>query len=161
MRRGLIFCAACLFGLFQLPAEAQSSPQKEKAAAPKTTADSANAQSEGLDARVEKYLRNLYAWGPDYSVKVGPAKPSAIPELLEVRVAVSLAGQSDTAVVYVSKNGGFLIRGELSDMSVDPFAETRSKLPRRRIPNFWDPRTPKSPSSSSPTSSARPAANST
>jgi protein-disulfide isomerase len=127
VRRSLIFCAACLFGLFQLPAEAQSSPQKEKAAAPKT-ADSANAQSEGLDARVEKYLRNLYAWGPDYSVKVGPAKPSAIPELLEVRVAVSLAGQSDTAVVYVSKNGGFLIRGELSDMSVDPFAETRSKL---------------------------------
>ena len=37
-------------------------------------------------------------------------------------------GQSDTAVVYVSKAGNFLIRGELTDMSVDPFAEIRSKL---------------------------------
>jgi protein-disulfide isomerase len=39
-----------------------------------------------------------------------------------------MGGQSDTAVVYVSKTGNFLLRGELTDMSVDPFAEIRSKL---------------------------------
>jgi protein-disulfide isomerase len=70
----------------------------------------------------------LYAWGPTYDVKVGPSKPSPIPDLLEVPVTVSLGGQSDTAVVYVSKTGNSLLRGELTDMSVDPFADTRSKL---------------------------------
>jgi protein-disulfide isomerase len=70
----------------------------------------------------------LYAWGPSYDVKVGPSKPSLIPELLEVPVTVSMGGQSDTAVVYVSKAGNFLFRGEMTDMSADPFADIRSKL---------------------------------
>jgi protein-disulfide isomerase len=78
--------------------------------------------------RVEQYLRNLYAWGPAYDVKVGSSKPSPIPDLLEVPVTVAMGGQSDTAVVYVSKSGNFLLRGELTDMSVDPFADIRSKL---------------------------------
>jgi protein-disulfide isomerase len=81
-----------------------------------------------VESRIEKYLRNLYAWGPAFDVKVGPSKPSPVEELLEVPVTVSMGGQSDTAVVYVSKTGDFLIRGELTNMSVDPFADTRSKL---------------------------------
>jgi protein-disulfide isomerase len=39
-----------------------------------------------------------------------------------------MGGQSDTAIVYVSKTGNFLLRGELTDMSADPFADVRSKL---------------------------------
>jgi protein-disulfide isomerase len=81
-----------------------------------------------VENRIEKYLRNLYAWGPAFDVKVGPAKPSPIADLLEVPVTVSMGGQSDTAVVYVSKSGDFLIRGEFTNMSVDPFADIRSKL---------------------------------
>jgi len=45
-----------------------------------------------------------------------------------VPVTVTMGGQSDTAVVYASKTGNFLLRGELTDMSVDPFADNRSKL---------------------------------
>ena len=81
-----------------------------------------------MEGRVEQYLRNLYAWGPQFEVKVGPSKPSPVPDLLEVPVTVSMGGQSDTAVVYVSKTGNYMLRGELTDMSVDPFAEIRSKL---------------------------------
>jgi hypothetical protein len=84
----------------------------------------------------------LYAWGPTFEVKVGPSKPSAIAELLEVPVTVSMSGQSDTAVVYVSKTGNFLIRGELTDMSADPFAEVRSKLHVGDSPS-WARKTPK------------------
>lgn len=43
-------------------------------------------------------------------------------------VTVGMQGQSDTATVYVSKDGKFLFRGDLTDMSVDPLADTRSKL---------------------------------
>jgi protein-disulfide isomerase len=129
VRRYLTFYAPLLLLLtmFQLPSAAQSMPRTEKPADPKAAA-SAAAKPETVENRVENYLRNLYAWGPDYEVKVGPSKPSPIPDLLEVPVTVGLAGQSDTATVYVSKTGSFLLRGELTDMSVDPFAETRSKL---------------------------------
>ncbi len=135
MLRKIVVCMVFLLGALCPPVSAQSAPQKEKNAAPTAststsgTPGAATAAKPGsVEDRVEKYLRNLYAWGPNYSVKVGPTKPSPIPELLEVPVTVSMDGQSDTAAVYVSKTGNFLVRGELTDMSVDPFAEIRSKL---------------------------------
>jgi protein-disulfide isomerase len=125
--RKLVLCALLFLSAFQLPSVAQSTSGKEKSSTPKA-ANSPAAKPATVETRVEQYLRNLYAWGPNYDVKVGPSKPSPIPELLEVPVTVSLEGQSDTAVVYVSKSGNFLLRGELTDMSRDPFADTRSKL---------------------------------
>lgn len=127
MRRTLVLGAFMFLVFFQLPSAAQDSSGKDKTPAPKA-ADSSAAKPGSLESRVEKYLRNLYAWGPEFNIKVGPTKPALLPELLEVPVTVSMGGQSDTAVVYVSKTGNFLIRGELTDMSVDPFAEIRSKL---------------------------------
>jgi protein-disulfide isomerase len=127
VRRNLIFFALLFFAFFRLPSVAQSTSEKEKSPAPKT-ADSSAAKPGTLESRIEQYLRNLYAWGPTFDVKVGPSKPSPIADLLEVPVKVSVGEQSDTAVVYVSKTGTFLFRGELTDMSVDPFADIRSKL---------------------------------
>jgi protein-disulfide isomerase len=125
--RKFIFCTLFFLTVFRFPSAAQSTSGKEKSPVPKAT-DSPAAKPGTIESRVEKYLRTLYAWGPAYDVKIGPTKPSPISELLEIPVTVSLAGQSDTAVVYVSKTGNFLLRGELTDMSVDPFADIRSKL---------------------------------
>jgi protein-disulfide isomerase len=126
----LIWCTLVIFTLtllFRLPSAAQSTPGSEKSPSPRAAASPA-AKPGAVESRIEQYLRNLYAWGAAFEVKVGPTKQSPIPELLEVPVTVSIAGQSDTATVYVSKTGNFLLRGELTDMSVDPFADTRSKL---------------------------------
>jgi len=125
--RKLSLCILLLLTAFPLPSVAQSTAGSEKSPAP-NAADSSAAKPGTLESRVEQYLRNLYAWGPTFDVKIGPSKPSRIAELLEVPVTVSMGGQSDTAIVYVSKTGNFLLRGELTDMSVDPFADIRSKL---------------------------------
>jgi protein-disulfide isomerase len=127
MLRKLILCTLLFLSVFQLPSAAQTTTEKEKSSGPKA-ADSPTAKPGSVESRVEQYLRNLYAWGPTFDVKVGPSKPSPIPDLLEVPVTVTMGGQSDTAIVYVSKTGNFLLRGELTDMSVDPFADIRSKL---------------------------------
>ncbi len=127
MLQKLIFCTLLILTAFQLPSVAQTTSGSDKSSVPKA-ADSSAAKPGTVETRVEQYLRNLYAWGPTFDVKVGPSKPSPIADLLEVPVTVSTGGQSDTAVVYVSKTGNFLLRGELTDMSVDPFADIRSKL---------------------------------
>lgn len=116
-----------MFLAFRLPLGAQTSSSKEKTAPPKAS-DSQSTKARSPESRVEAYLRNLYAWGPDFDVKVGPSKPSPISDLIELPVTVSMGGQSDTATVYVSKTGNFLLRGELTDMSADPFADAKSKL---------------------------------
>jgi protein-disulfide isomerase len=81
-----------------------------------------------LQQRAEQFLRKLYAWGPDFQVKSGPVKPSPVSDLYEITVDVSYQGQSDSAVVYVSKDGRYMVRGEISDMDADPFAAIREKL---------------------------------
>jgi protein-disulfide isomerase len=125
--RKLILCILLFPTLFRFPLIAQSTSGKEKSSARKA-AGSLPPKPGSVENRVEQYLRNLYAWGPAFEVKVGPSKPSPIPDLLEVPVTVSKGAQSDTAIVYVSKTGNFLLRGELTDMSVDPFADVHSKL---------------------------------
>jgi len=127
MLRKLILPALLSLAIGAVPAAAQSTPEKDKPAAAKA-ADVPGSKPGGVETKVEQYLRNLYAWGKEFDVKAGPSKPTPISDLLEVPVTVTLEGQSNTAVVYVSKSGSYMIRGDLTDMSVDPFADNRSKL---------------------------------
>jgi protein-disulfide isomerase len=127
MSRTIIIGVILFCFIARLPLGAQTGSGKKQTSASRTTG-SPVPNPEALANRVEKYLRNLYAWGPSFEVKVGPSKPSPVADLFEVPVTVSKEERSDNAVVYVTKDGNFLIRGELSDMAADPFAEIRSKL---------------------------------
>jgi protein-disulfide isomerase len=106
-------------------------PGTNNAKSPAASGKASTATSSSPDAienTVVQYLRNMYAWGPEFDLTVGAIKQSSIPDLLEMPVTVGAHGQSDTATVYVSKDGKFMVRGEVTDMSVDPLADTRSKL---------------------------------
>jgi len=113
---------------FVFSAAAQTTTGNKTPVAPKQPTSAGDSKQGTIESSVEKYLRNVYAWGPAYDVKIGTIKPSPIPDLLEVPVTISMGRQSDNAVVYATKDGKFLVRGELDDLSVDPFADTRSKL---------------------------------
>jgi protein-disulfide isomerase len=78
--------------------------------------------------RIESYLRYLYAWGPDFQLTVSPLKESRVAGLYEGSVDVAKGDQKDTATIYVSKDGRYLVRGEVADMNADPLAENRSKI---------------------------------
>ncbi len=95
----------------------------------KPSSNAAAAQdSAAIPKRIEDYLRKYYAWGPNYTVKVGTPKQSPIGDLYEVPVEVSTEGGSDSAVVYASKDGHYMVRGDMQDLSADPLAENLSKL---------------------------------
>jgi protein-disulfide isomerase len=131
--RKLLFVALMSLTTFCAASPAQSPSATKPAPATPKSQDSKSPDTKptgagNTETRVEKYLRNFYAWGPDFDVKVSAPKPSPIPDLLEVSVTVSKGGQSDSAVIYVSKSGQYMVRGELTDMTVDPFADTASKL---------------------------------
>lgn len=95
-----------------------------------STAQSAASATENsqLLSKVESYLRVLFGWGPEYKVKLGPVTPSEIPDLLKVPVSVNYEGHDENGTVYVTKDARFMFRGEIRDMSKDPFAETRAKI---------------------------------
>ncbi len=88
-----------------------------------------------LIASVESYLRNLFSWGPAFQLKLGPLKDSQLPGFYEVPIAVTFQEQTDSGIVYASKDGKYIIRGELYNTSQDPFAETRAKLVTKDSPS--------------------------
>lgn len=83
----------------------------------------------------EAFVRKLFAWGPDIPVKVGPLSQSAASDFYVMPIEVTLGGQKENGEVYMSKDGKTLLRGEIFDTSVDPFAVNRSKIHMEESPS--------------------------
>jgi protein-disulfide isomerase len=89
---------------------------------------------------IEAYLRHLYAFGPDVLLVVGPPKETPVPGLLETNIDLTIGGNKEAVKFYVSKDGKFLFRGELSDMTKDPLAESRAQIQMQDAPSQGDPK---------------------
>ena len=95
-----------------------------------------------LQKSVEAFLRNNYALGADVSISVGAPKELGTSGLSEVTIDVKTKEGSDTVKMYVSKDGRYLVRGEVSDLNSDPNAENRAKLKTENSPVYGDPKAP-------------------
>ena len=91
---------------------------------------------------MEAYLRELYAFGPDVKLIVSTPKATGIPGLLETTVDLTMGESHDSAKMFVSKDGQFLLRGEMTDLSKDPLAETRAKIDLKNVPSTGSPSAP-------------------
>jgi len=87
-----------------------------------------------LQKKVERYLRYVYAFGPDVRLAVPEPKESEVAGLLVTTVELTSADGRDTAKMYISKDGKFLVRGEVADMAKDPMAENRAKIDLKGVP---------------------------
>jgi protein-disulfide isomerase len=106
----------------QTPAQA---PAQGAALAP---AQNPSAEDAQFLKTAEVFVRNLFAWGPDFQVKLGPRSKAPAPDYYLVPVQVAFNGTSDTGVLYISKDGKTVVRGEMFDTSSDPFAGNRARL---------------------------------
>ena len=109
-------------------ADTKTDAKPDAKSAGKSSPAQTPAASGSIEKRVEDFLRKWYAWGPDFQLKIGPVKPSPAGDLYEVPVVVTAQGGSDDAIVYVTKDGHFMLRGDLQDLSGDPLRETMHKL---------------------------------
>jgi protein-disulfide isomerase len=107
---------------------AKQSAQADSKSPAKPSPAQAPAPSGSIEKRVEDFLRKWYAWGSDFQLKIGPVKPSPAGDLYEVPIEVTTQGGSDSAVVYVTKDGHYMLRGDLQDLNGDPLGETMRKL---------------------------------
>ena len=105
--------------------------------APVATVPAAPSQTQ---KSIEAYLRNLYAFGPDVKLVVGPPKETTIDGLLETTIDLTIEENKQTVKFYVSKDGKFLFRGEMSDMTKDPLAENRAKIQMKDAPAMGEPK---------------------
>jgi protein-disulfide isomerase len=73
---------------------------------------------------------------------ISAPKDSQVPGLLETTVDLKDGENSQSAKIYVSKDGKYLVRGEVSDLTKDPLAETRALLQIKDAPSLGDPKAP-------------------
>ncbi len=123
-----------VYGMLLPAAPAQQG--KSTAAGPASRAPSQTQKN------IEAYLRHLYAFGPDVKLLVGPLKETPVEGLLETDIDVTVGENKEAAKFYVSKDGKFLFRGELSDLTKDPLAETRTQIQITDAPSLGDPKAP-------------------
>lgn len=121
-KRAPLFILSLALALLTMPSKSPAQPAQSAQTAPSSPANPA------LAAKVESYLRVLFGWGPDYKVTLGAITQSPVPDLLQVSVSVNYQGNDQTGTVYVTKDGRFMFRGEIRDMSKDPFADARAKI---------------------------------
>jgi protein-disulfide isomerase len=95
-----------------------------------------------LQKHVEAYLRNLYALGPNVQLTVSVPKESEVPGLLETTIDLKDGENSQSAKFYLSRDGKYLVRGEVSDLTKDPLAETRAHIELKDAPSLGDPNAP-------------------
>ncbi len=92
-----------------------------------------------LQKKIERYLRHIYAFGPDVKLAVPEPKESEVAGLLVTTIELTSGESHDTAKMYVSKDGKFLFRGDVLDLGKDPFAENRAKLELKDAPSTGNP----------------------
>lgn len=141
-----LVASLALLSAFCLTARVSSvrAQQSTKPAQPPKAAGAAAAPPASTNAdipkKIELYLRDLYAWGPEVRLVVGPLEESPITGLLETRVDLDLAGQKESAKFYVTRDAKYLLRGEITDLSRDQAAETVKMIQLADAPSTGDPK---------------------
>jgi protein-disulfide isomerase len=123
----LILCAFALVG------PAVSAQQASNAPAP---------ASSPTQKSVESFLRYYYALGSDISIVVGAPVELGSSGLLEIPVDVKTPEGSNKVKMWLTKDGRYLLRGEMSDITTDPLAETIAKIKTANAPVLGDPKAP-------------------
>lgn len=106
------------------------------------TAPSAPAAPSPTQKNIEAYLRHLYAFGPDVLLVVGTPRESPVEGLLETTIDLTVGENKQTVKFYISRDGKYLFRGDLSDMTKDPLAESRAQIQMKDAPSLGDTKAP-------------------
>jgi protein-disulfide isomerase len=137
--RSFVKTALKLSAILTISLLAQAVPAQQ---AKPTTGAAPPAASTPAQKSIEAYLRHLYAFGSDVAIVVGPLKETPIEGLMIVDIDVTIGENKEAAKFYVSKDGKFLFRGELSDMTKDPLAENRANIQMNDAPSMGDAKAP-------------------
>src|SRR5579862_7149983 len=88
------------------------------------------ADKSALDkATLEAYLRNVELFLPQVTAKIDDAKPSSdLPGFFDVWVHWSANGATKDELVYISKDGKKMVRGDAYDVTKNPFQANLDKL---------------------------------
>jgi protein-disulfide isomerase len=91
---------------------------------------------------IEAFLRSYYALGPEIKITVGAPTEFANSGILESAIEVKTPDSTEKIKMYITKDGRYLIRGEINDLTTDPLADTVKKIQTTNSPVLGNPNAP-------------------
>jgi protein-disulfide isomerase len=91
---------------------------------------------------IENFLRHYYALGPEIKISVGAPKEFATSGILEAPIDVKTPEGDEKIKMYITKDGRYLFRGEINDLSSDPLADNVKKIQMTDSPVLGNPSAP-------------------
>ena len=126
MRNRMIVAGGLAILMAAIPSAGQEAKPTDPSPAPVQA--TVSPEQARLKKSTEAFVRQLFGWGPNIKVTLGEFGPSAAGDFYTVPIEVTVGDQKETGEVYVSKDGKTLLRGDIYDMSADPFAANRAKI---------------------------------
>ena len=91
---------------------------------------------------IEVFLRSYYALGPEIKITVGAPTEFGSSGILECSIEVKTPESTEKIKMYMTKDGRYLIRGEINDLTTDPLADTVKKIQTANSPVLGNPNAP-------------------
>lgn len=93
-----------------------------------------------IEQRLQAYFRKAASLPPDLTMKVTDLVPAEVGGLLTANLEVSNGTNTQKVPLVVSRDGRYLIQGQLTDMTIDPYKTVMEKIvlkdePMRGNPN--------------------------
>ena len=102
-------------------------------------AQTKRAASEGPETdtrdKILRYLHERFPLSPTAKMTVGPLRPSAFPGFYQTTVTVDDGKQTGTQDFYVSKDGHYLIQGNVYTLGADPRREAERQISTQGKPS--------------------------
>jgi protein-disulfide isomerase len=91
---------------------------------------------------IEAFLRSYYALGPEIKITVAAPTEVGSSGILEYPIEVKTPESTEKIKMYMTKDGRYLIRGEINDLTTDPLADTVKKIQTANSPVLGNPNAP-------------------
>jgi protein-disulfide isomerase len=91
---------------------------------------------------IETFLRSYYALGPEIKITVAAPTEVGSSGILEYPIEVKTPESTEKIKMYMTKDGRYLIRGEINDLTSDPLADTVKKIQTANSPVLGNPNAP-------------------
>jgi protein-disulfide isomerase len=91
---------------------------------------------------IEAFLRSYYALGPEIKITVAAPTEVGSSGILEYPIEVKTPESTEKIKMYMTKDGRYLIRGEINDLTSDPLADTVKKIQTANSPVLGNPNAP-------------------
>jgi len=98
-----------------------------------------DAELKQLDQRVQDYFRKTVTLPPNVTLKVSEVAVAPAPGLLTATLELSNGAQTQKVPLVFTRDGRFLVQGQLADLTVDPDKATMQKITLKDQPIRGNP----------------------